>query len=144
MASEDSQRSDSLDQDKRPERPEDPRVEIIGRIWKTMIPVLALSIPICTLSEHGILLPIFAIAAAGVATPCVWYFGGKREGTGRSKENQRLQDRIKELEERLANVETISRFEMQLAARERAALEDGRSQSISQSSQAGPSQKENA
>lgn len=98
-----------------------------------MIPVLALSIPICTLSEHGIVLPIFAIAAAGVATPCVWYFGGKREGTGRSKENQRLQERIKELEERLANVETISRFEMQLAAREREQLwkMDGVNRSLS-------------
>jgi hypothetical protein len=55
-----------------------------------------------------------------------------------------LQDRIKELEERLANVETISRFEMQLAAREKAALEDSRAQSASQSSQAQSSQKESA
>jgi hypothetical protein len=109
-----------------------------------MIPVLALSIPICTLSEHGIVIPFLAIAAAGVATPCIWYLGGKREGAGRSKENQRLQERIKELEERLANAETISRFEMQLAAREKAALEEGRSQSISQSSQTQPSQKESA
>jgi|GEM_PF-5657840 hypothetical protein len=128
MSSEEAQHPDSPNQDK---GPEDPRVQIIGRIWKTMIPVLALSIPFCALSEHGIILPFFAIGAAGVATACVWYVSGKRDGAGPSKENHRLQERIKELEERLANVETISRFEMQLAAREKAALEDSRSQSLS-------------
>jgi hypothetical protein len=128
MPSEEVQHPDSPDQSK---NREDPRVQIIARIWKTMIPVLALSIPFCALSEHGIILPFFAIGAAGVATACVWYVSGKREGAGSSKENQRLQERIKELEERLANVETISRFEMQLAARERAAVEDARSQSSS-------------
>jgi hypothetical protein len=120
MASEDSHGSDSPDKD---QEQEDPRVEIVGRIWRMLIPVVALSIPICTLSRLGIYLPFVAIGAAGLSTACIWYFGGKREGLGR-KENERLQQRIKELEERLANVETISRFEMQLAAREKAALED--------------------
>jgi hypothetical protein len=125
MASEDSHGSDSPDKD---ERQEDPRVEIIGRIWRMLIPVMALSIPFFAMARIGIILPFLAIAAAAVSTACVWYFGGKREGVDR-KENERLQQRIKELEERLANVETISRFEMQLAAREKAALEDSRTQS---------------
>jgi len=122
----------------------DPRVQIIARIWRTLIPVLALSIPFCALSRVGIILPFFAIGAAGVATACVWYFRGTREGGGAGlKENQRLQARIKELEERLANVETISRFEMQLAAREKAALEDSQIRSVSESPQS-QGQKENA
>jgi hypothetical protein len=128
MASEDSQRPDP--QDREGERG-DPRVQIIGRIWRMLIPVLALSIPFCAISRIGIILPFFAIGAAGVATACIWYVRGTKDGTG-SKENQRLQDRIKELEERLANVETISRFEMQLAAREKAALEDSHVRSMSQ------------
>ena len=125
MASEDSHGSDSPDKE---EEQEDPRVEIIGRIWRMLIPVVALSIPFCALSRLGIFLPFVAVVAAGLSTACIWYFGGKREGLGR-KENDRLQQRIKELEERLANVETISRFEMQLAAREKAASEDSHVQS---------------
>jgi len=131
MASEDSQPSDPQDRDV---QRSDPRVQIIGRIWRMLIPVLALSIPFCAISRVGIILPFFAIGAAGVATACIWYIRGTRDGAG-SKENQRLQDRIKELEERLANVETISRFEMQLAAREKAALEDSHLRSMSQSPQ---------
>lgn len=138
MASENNLPSDPPDQEA---EYSDPRVKIVGRIWRTLIPVLALSIPFCALSHVGIVLPFFAIGAAGLATACVWYFGGKREGLG-GKENQRLQQRIKELEERLANVETISRFEMQLAAREKekSAVED----SGAQSAQSRPSQREGA
>lgn len=135
MASEDNGRSEQSSEEG---KHNDPRVEIIGRIWRMLIPVVALSIPFCALSRVGIVLPFFAIGAAGLATACVWYIGGKREGVG-GKDNQRLQERIKELEERLANVETISRFEMQLAAREKAALENAHPQS-SQS----PGQKESA
>jgi hypothetical protein len=133
MSSDDSQPPDP--QDREGER-SDPRVQIIGRIWRMLIPVLALSIPFSVVSRIGIILPFFAIGAAGVATACIWYIRGMKDGTG-SKETQRLQDRIKELEERLANVETISRLEMQLAAREKAALEDspGRSMSQAQPSQ---------
>jgi hypothetical protein len=104
-----------------PEKPDDPRVVAIGRIWRMIIPVVALSIPICTLSRLGIFLPFLAVASAGVGTVCVWMFGGKRERV-EGRENERLHARIKELEERLANVETISHFEMQLAAREKTAL----------------------
>jgi len=135
MASEDSGRSEQSNEEG---KHRDPRVEISGRIWGMLIPVVALSIPFCALSRVGIVLPFFAIGVAGLATACVWYIGGKREGIG-GKENQRLQQRIKELEERLANVETISRFEMQLAAREKAALEDSHRQSPQS-----PGQKESA
>src|ERR1700739_3835823 len=114
MSSDDSQPRDP--QDPEGER-SDPRVQIIGRIWRMLIPVLALSIPFSVVSRIGIILPFFAIGAARVATACIWYIRGTKDGAG-SKENQRLQDRIKELEERLANVETFSRFELQLAARE--------------------------
>jgi hypothetical protein len=131
MASEDSGRSEQSNEEG---KHNDPRVEIIGRIWRMLIPVVAVSIPFCALSRVGIVLPFFAIGAAGLATAFVWYSSGKREGVG-GKENQRLQQRIKELEERLANVETISRFEMQLAAREKAALENSHPQSSQSSGQ---------
>jgi len=140
MALEDGQRSDQSSDDK---RQDDSRVLIITRIWGMIIPVMALSIPFFAMSRVGIILPFFAIGAAGIASAIIWGGGTKKLSADR-KENQRLQDRIKELEERLANVETISRFEMQLAAREKAELEDSRAQSTSQSSQAQSSQKESA
>jgi len=140
MALEDGQRSDQSSDDK---READSRIKVITRIWQMIIPVMALSIPFFALSRVGIILPFFAIGAAGIATAVIWGSGTKKMSTDR-KDNQRLQDRIKELEERLANVETISRFEMQLAAREKAALEDSRAQSASPSSQAQSSQKESA
>jgi len=122
------------------EKEDDPRVRATSRIWGMMIPILALSIPICAISHLGVILPFIAVIAAGVGTGCVWIVGGK----GGSKENKRLHDRIKELEERLANVETISHFEMQLAAREKVALEDSQTQSVLESSQSQSSQKESA
>ena len=140
MALEDGQRSDQSSDDK---RQDDSRIQVITRIWRMIIPVMALSIPFFAMSRVGIILPFFAIGAAGIATAVIWRSGTKKLSADR-KENQRLQDRIKELEERLANVETISRFEMQLAAREKAALEDSRTQSASPTSQAPSSQKEGA
>src|ERR1700722_6652233 len=104
MALEDGQRSDQSSDDK---RKGDSRVQAITRIWQMIIPVMALSIPFFALSRVGIILPFFAIGAAGIATAVIWGGGTKKMSTDR-KENQRLQDRIKELEERLANVETIS------------------------------------
>jgi hypothetical protein len=65
MASEDSQPSDPQDRDV---QGSDPRVQIIGRIWRMLIPVLALSIPFCAISRVGIILPFFAIGAVSVAT----------------------------------------------------------------------------
>src|ERR1700733_9875671 len=100
MASEDIRRSDQSNEEG---KHDDPRVEIIGRIWRMLIPVVAISIPFCALSRVGIVLPFFAIGAAGLATACVWYIGGKRGGGG-GKENTRLQNRIKKLEERLGKV----------------------------------------
>ena len=102
MASEYDSRSERTD-----EKENDPRVRATSRIWGMMIPILALSIPICAISHLGVILPFIAVIAAGLGTGCVWIVGGK----GGSKENKRLHDRIKELEERLANVETISHFE---------------------------------
>ena len=138
MPSEGGQRSDQSDEDK---SQRDPRVQVITRIWQLLIPVMALSVPFFAMARIGIILPFFAIAAAGFATAAIWAAGSKSVTVDR-KENQRLQQRIKELEERLANVETISRFEMQLAAREKekAAVEDSRAQSA----QSQPSQREGA
>ena len=140
MVSEGGQRSDQLEIEK---LKRDPRVTGTGMIWAMTLPLLGISTMFCTLSPFGILLPFLAIGAAGFGTAAIWRGESKGVSADR-KENQRLQDRIKELEERLANVETISRFEMQLAAREKAALEDGLSQSISESFEAPSGKKESA
>jgi hypothetical protein len=135
MASEYDSHSERAD-----EKEDDPRVRATSRIWGMMIPILALSIPICAISHLGVTFPFIALMAAGAGTACVWIVGGK----GGSKENKRVHDRIKELEERLANVETISHFEMQLAARGKGALENSQTESEPESSQPQSSQKESA
>jgi hypothetical protein len=65
MASEDSGRSEQSNEEG---KHEDPRVEIIGRIWRMLIPVVTISIPFCALSRVGIVLPFFAIGVARLAT----------------------------------------------------------------------------
>jgi hypothetical protein len=67
MASEDGQRSDQSNADK---RQEEQRVVVITRICRMMIPVLALSIPFFAMSRIGAALPFFAITAAALATFC--------------------------------------------------------------------------
>ena len=62
MASEDSGRSEHSNEEG---KHDDPRVEIIGRIWRMLIPVVAISIPFCALSRVGIVLPFFATELPG-------------------------------------------------------------------------------
>jgi hypothetical protein len=47
------------------EKEDDPRVRATSRIWGMMIPILALSIPICAISHLGVILPFIAVIAGG-------------------------------------------------------------------------------
>lgn len=91
----------------------DHRVEATEKIWKYGVAMLAVSLPFVFIAKL-IMLPIYVIVLAAMATLGVWMFGGRQYS---SKEESRLEARLEALEERLANVETITRVEMQLGRR---------------------------
>ncbi|MFT5404452.1 MAG: hypothetical protein ACI9DF_003295 [Verrucomicrobiales bacterium] len=84
----------------------DRRLEATETIWKHGVVMLVASIPFVFLAKL-ILLPVFVVVLAALSTMCVWMFGG-------SKPEKALNKRLAELEERLMNVETMSRVEMQM------------------------------
>jgi uncharacterized protein (DUF58 family) len=104
---------------KRSEKPpKDHRAEALSNVWGWALLMLAVSIPLCTILKTA-LIPMIVIFAAVVVTFYVW-----NSGKGDTVENEALRAKIKELEERLANVEVINRFEDRLAekkARQQAA-----------------------
>lgn len=108
---------------KRPEKqPKDQRAEALSNVWGWALLMLAVSIPLCTILKTA-LIPMIVVFAAVVVTFYVW-----NSGKSDPEENEVLRAKIKELEERLANVEVINRFEDRLAekqARQKAEQETG-------------------
>lgn len=107
---------------KNPETPEDVRVQTTAAIWGMATGMMALSIPLSAVA-HTALIPLAVLASAATGTVAVWRFGAKNEaGSGNttpalSKDatGDAAQKRIADLEERLANLETINNFERRLA-----------------------------
>lgn len=91
----------------------DPRVAAIGKIWTACIPLFVLSIPLAFLVKFTFL-PLVVLIGAVLATCVVWY--GPHD-KAKDDQLQVLQERIDALEERLQNVETLSRVELELAER---------------------------
>jgi len=98
----------------------DVRVAATGALWQAAVGMFAVSVPLIAVARIPSL-PLFVLSAVVAGTICMWGFGksGTRK-SGRaktaSKREHQLEERIRELEERLANVETISQFEMQRVA----------------------------
>jgi hypothetical protein len=92
---------------------DDPRPKAIGRIWGAAVGMLAICIPLCAILESA-WLPVFVIAGAAGVTLYIWASGDRSQAPP-NDETELLRAKIKELEERLANVEVINRFEDRLA-----------------------------
>lgn len=97
-----------------PEPPKDARVQITKSVWVFSTAMMGISIPIVGMT-HSILLPLCVLGAAAVSTVAVW-LGGKVSVQGRA--DNALQQQLQQLEDRLANVETMSRFERGLIERD--------------------------
>ena len=93
----------------------DARPDAIGQVWGTAVGMLAICIPLCVLLKSGAL-PIIVICAAVLVSMYVWKTE-PRKTTATNKEAEELRAQIRELEERLANVEVINHFEERLAER---------------------------
>lgn len=98
-----------------PEPQKDVRMETTGAIWGMAMGMLALSIPLSAVTQTAFI-PVVVIAGAAVASLGVWWRPGINSGNpSTNKEQLTAQQRIAELEERLANLETINNFERRLA-----------------------------
>lgn len=95
------------------QRSDKSRADTITTIWQNLIVILMVCIPLC-LTTRSVALPIAAIFGATFVTVYLWSSRGKSDPEETS-ENEALRTKIKELEERLANVEVINRFEDRLA-----------------------------
>ena len=96
----------------------DVRISATTRIWKFATVMLALCIPlvVCTSSVGyiatfaAILIPLAVIAAAAFGTAAVWGALGQRQMAAPPSSD------LKQLEERMANLEIITRYENALQA----------------------------
>ncbi len=104
-------------------KPSDERAKAVGGVWRAAIAMLALSIPLCAILRSA-MIPIAVIVGAALVTLYVWSNGGAGKDAEPS-ENEALREKIKELEERLANVEVINRFEDRLAEKQLRKAQEG-------------------
>ena len=105
--------------EQKPEPQEDVRVKTTGAIWGMATGMLGISIPLSAVTETAFI-PVVVIVGAVIGTVAVWRGGAKSEAGQQSataSSNDAAQKRIAELEERLANLETINNFERHLAER---------------------------
>lgn len=109
-----------------PENSQNARVKVTSSIWGCAIGMMGVCIPLTAVTNSGPALPIVVVGGAALATIAVWtgevvgivLNSGRAQNpvdTESKKQVDALNGRIQELEERLANVETIDRFEQHLA-----------------------------
>ena len=98
----------------------DPRTKALAKTWEAGFGILALCIPLVIITKSP-LIPIMAILGLAVVAMYVWRTGDKGDRSSEAAfqaENEELRAKLKELEERLANVEVINRFEDRLAEKQ--------------------------
>ena len=82
---------------------ESSKVRATSAIWGCAIGMLGVCIPIIAITESGILLPFLVALSASGGTAAVWFSPDKRQ----REEDTRLVQRMKMLEERVVDLETI-------------------------------------
>lgn len=80
----------------------DIRVAATSKIWVLATGMLAICIPLSAVTKSGAILPLAVISGAAVGTVAVW-----RSSDNQSKNNPLLTNSVKELEQRVANLEII-------------------------------------
>lgn len=104
----------------RPAAPEesDIRCTMTSKIWRYATAMLGLCVPLMAVANHAagsyiVLFPLSVIAGATGTTALIWVFGS-RATTAHSlpsaHEQQQL-NHLKQIDERLSNLETISNYE---------------------------------
>jgi hypothetical protein len=103
---------DELEKDA--EKNREVRVNATSKIWGVATGMLAICIPLSAATNSGPILPIAVISGAAIGTGAVWQSSEQKK-----YQNSLLQSsNVKELEERIANLETIvSRDDLDLERR---------------------------
>ena len=103
-------------EDKDEEKPSDPRVAATGAISGATIGALAVCIPIVAITRSP-MIAMLVVGGAAVAIAGIWISGRSKEVAAKSEQIENLESTIKDLQERLENVEVINRYETTLAER---------------------------
>lgn len=82
---------------------ENPKVRATSAIWGFAIGMLGVCIPLVAITESGIILPLLVALSATGGTAAVWLSPEQRQ----REEASRLAQRMKRLEERVIDLETI-------------------------------------
>jgi hypothetical protein len=94
---------------------QDVRIKATATIWGLCVPLLGVSIPLAAITSSAFV-PLAVICGAAIATASVWIFANRNpQGAQNDAALLAAQKQIKDLEERLANLETINNFERRLA-----------------------------
>jgi hypothetical protein len=78
------------------------RVAATSKIWTFATGMLAICIPLVAITRSGPILPLAVITGAAAGTYVVW-----RDSENQSRNNPLLTSNMKELEQRIANLEMI-------------------------------------
>ena len=89
--------------EKESEKNRDVRVTATSRIWGIAAGMLAICIPLSAVTRSGPILPIAVITGAAVGTRTVWQSSDKK-----SRYDSLSPHRLEQLEQRIANLETIA------------------------------------
>jgi hypothetical protein len=92
--------------------PDDLRRQATEIIWKYATGMLAISIALVGVSR-SVIIPLVVVFGAAVATAVVWAFTPQEKKS--STDLAELEERIRKIDDRLSNVETISNFDRILA-----------------------------
>ena len=92
----------SLPDKKLSKNSQDIRLAATQKIWSLAIGMFAICIPLSNATNSGAILPITVVVGATLGTASVW-----RASTKESINNSQVSGKIKQLEERVANLETI-------------------------------------
>ena len=92
----------SLPDKKLSKNSQDIRLAATQKIWSLAIGMFAICIPLSNATNSGAILPITVVVGATLGTASVW-----RASTKESMNNSQVSGKIKQLEERVANLETI-------------------------------------
>lgn len=80
----------------------DVRLNVTSKIWAYATGMLAICIPLSAATDSGVILPITVISGAAIGTASVWKFSNQE-----STSNSKTSDKFRELEGRIADLETI-------------------------------------
>lgn len=83
------------------DKEKDIRLKVTTRIWGCAVGMLGICIPLTAVTNSGPIIPLGVVAGAAVGTAVVWRSADKKSQT------ELAPNQLQQIEQRLANLETI-------------------------------------